>query len=134
MAHRTQQTAESRLRQFSARVREWRLTRQKISPMPAELWTEATALAYELDVNTVRLAAGIDYGALRRRVDAGHGTSAVESADAPRFVELDAAAVFGAAGSVLELTDATGTRLRVRLAAGSTLDLGRLIESFRGRS
>ena len=134
MARHPRQTAESRLQQLSARVREWRITRQKISPMPAELWTEATALAHELDVNTVRVAAGIDYGALRQRVDAGRCTAAVESADAPRFVEVDGAAVFGAAGPVIELTDATGTRLTVRLAAGSEFDLGRLVESFRGRS
>jgi 2-hydroxychromene-2-carboxylate isomerase len=102
--------------------------------MPAELWAEATALAHELDVNTVRRAAGIDYGALRQRVDAGHGTSAAESADAQRFVEVGGAAVFGAPGPVIELTDATGTRLTVRLAAGSELDLGRLVASFRGRS
>ena len=134
MARHPRQTAESRLQQLSARVREWRITRQKISPMPAELWTEATALAHELDVNTVRVAAGIDYGALRQRVDAGRCTAAVESADAPSFVEVDGATVFGAAGPVIELTDATGTRLTVRLAAGSEFDLGRLVESFRGRS
>jgi len=134
MAHRTRQTAESRLQQLGARVREWRITRQKISPMPAELWTEATALAHEFDVNTVRRAAGIDYGALRQRVDAGHRRSAGESGEAPRFVEVDGAAVFPAAGPVIELTDATGTRLTIRLSAGSELDVGRLVESFRGRS
>jgi hypothetical protein len=134
MAHHTRKTAESRLQQLSARVGDWRATRQKISPMPAELWTEATALAHELDVNTVRRATGIDYGALRRRVDARRKGPPPEAGDRKRFVELDGAAVFGSAGPVVELTDPTGIRLTVRLVTGSAVDLSRLVEAFRGRS
>ena len=134
MAHRTRQTAGKRLEQLIGRVGDWRATRQSVSPMPAELWSEATALAREFGVNAVRVAAGIDYGALRRRVDAEPDTSRAEEGETQRFVALDGAAVFSAGGPVIEITDTSGTRLTVRLAAGSEVDLGRLVESFRRRS
>jgi len=131
MAHRTRQKAEKTLQQLIGRVSDWRATRQKLSPMPADPWSEATPLAREFGVNAVRVAAGIDYGALRRRVEAEPDTSRAEVGEAQRFVELDGAAVFGAGGPVIEITDTSGTRLTVRLVAGSEVDLGRLVDAFR---
>ena len=138
MAQRRNAAEAEELARLSEDVARWRRTRAKRSPMPASLWKAAIALARRLGVNPVKNALGLNYKALRSRVEAGGGVAANASAGAPtgRFVELSGAQVLGlpgAGGSVVELADAHGTRVTVRLAAGTKLDVARLVAAFRGR-
>ena len=137
MARQRNAAADAReLAQLSKDVERWRQTRAKLSPMPAPLWAAAIALARRLGVNPVKEALGLNYTALRTRLDAAR-SDVVATAPA-RFVELSGAQVMGlpsaAPGSVLEFSDAHGTRLTVRLDAGASLDVARLVEAFRRRT
>lgn len=125
------------LARLSEAVERWRQTRAKLSPMPAPLWRKAIALARRLGVNPVKNALGLNYKALRTRVEASGGAETSKAASSARFVELRGAQSLGApavAGAVVELSDAHGARLTVRLAAGGDLDVARVVEAFRRAS
>jgi len=134
MAQQRNGAAAQDLAQLSKDVERWRQTRAKLSPMPEPLWAATVALARRLGVNPVKSALGLNYRALRTRVEAA-GEVAVGAATAsPRFVELSGAQVLGlpaASGSVLEFSDAHGAHLTVRLMAGAEVDVARLVEAFR---
>jgi hypothetical protein len=135
MAQRTRSATAERVQQLRERIDHWRSTRVKLWPMPAKLWDEAAALARELGVRPVQRALRLNHESLRRRVEeetsSGGGAGA-----AGEFVELSGAQLLGlpaAGGPVIELCDGNGVRLTVWLGAGSTLDMARLVEAFRGR-
>ena len=122
------------LARLSEDVERWRRTRAKLSPMPAPLWKAAIALARRLGVNPVKNALGLNYRALRSRVEAGGEFAASAGAPTARFVELSGAQVLGvpaATGPEVEVCDALGARLTVRLVAGTQLDVARVVEAFR---
>ena len=124
------------LKRLRGRIDDWRSSREKLHPMPSQLWREAAALASELGVNPVRSALGLNYESLKRHLgDRGVAARGASEASMAKFVELSGAQVLGSpsAGPVVEFCDASGTRVTVRLAAGSTLDVAELVEASRGR-
>jgi hypothetical protein len=100
--------------------------------MPPELWTAATELARELGAYRVARELGVGYGSLKDRVGAP-GETGQRAAEA--FVALDGASLFSAAPapvrSEVELSDASGTRMVIRLAADQAVDVGALLAVFR---
>ena len=122
----------ARLSQLRRRIERWRWTRAKRSPMPPELWKAATELARELGACRVARELGVGYGSLMDRVGAPGGTG---QRAAEAFVELDGASLFSAAPaperSEVELSDASGTRMVIRLAADQAVDVGALLAVFR---
>jgi hypothetical protein len=93
--------------------------------MPAELWDEAAALAPTLGLSHVARVLRVSYGGLRQRREAS-------PSPASRFVEIDSAQFFGGVqGATVALSDARGTRLTIRLPAGSSLDITSLVGAFR---
>lgn len=137
MARQRQSTASDRTKQLRERIERWRLTRAKRRPMPSALWDEAAALARELGLHPVKSALGLNYASLRRRVNEGAAcVSGARASTGGSFVELSGAQLLELpvlATPVVELSDANGTRLTVRLAAGSALDVARLVAAFRWR-
>jgi hypothetical protein len=125
------------LNRLRERIDGWRSSRKKLHPMPPRLWREAATLAHELGINPVSGALGLNYESLKRHVrDAGGASSEASPAPIARFVELSGAQVLGvpstaAAGPVVELCDASGTRLTIRLAGGSTLEVAEVVAAFR---
>jgi len=124
--------AAVRLTQLRGRIERWRRRRAKRSPMPAELWTAATELARELGAYRVAREAGVGYQSLRDRLgdEAGNGMR-----PASAFVEIDRAALLAsppaAAGAEVELSDASGVKVVIRLDAGESVDVGELLAAFR---
>jgi hypothetical protein len=102
--------------------------------MPADLWADAVALARDAG-QPCRIArmVGIDAGSLTRRgAPARRGRSERDRAPA-RFIELQGAQWPGApaaAGSVVEVTNAEGARLTVRMGVGEGLDVAAVVRSF----
>jgi hypothetical protein len=100
--------------------------------MPAELWMAATELARELGAYRVARELGVGYGSLKDRVGAP-GENGARRADA--FVELDGASLFSAAPatvrSEVELSDASGIKMVIRLAANQAVDVASLLAAFR---
>jgi len=130
----TKAVTPARLVRLRERIERWRSTRTKLWPMPPELWSEAAVLARELGVGPVQRVLKIHHASLRQRVEEeappakGH-TGAGDG----EFVELSGAELFGMGmGPVVEFADGSGTRLVVRLPAGSTVDVESLVEAIRG--
>lgn len=133
---RRRRTAAERLDELRARIDEWRRTRETRSPMPDELWRDAAELGRELGAYRVMRALSVNYGSLKRRMHPDE-ESAATSTGLGGFIELRGEQILGAGaptGSSIELESADGTRLTVRLASGSALDVVALVETFRRRS
>jgi hypothetical protein len=124
--------AAAKLTQLRGRIERWRRTRVTRSPMPAELWMAATELARGLGVSRVARELRIGYGALKERLRAV-GESGREGAAA--FVAVDGAALFApppASGrGEVELSDAGGLKVVIRLPAGQTVDWAALVAAVR---
>jgi hypothetical protein len=92
--------------------------------MPAELWREAVALARDGGTCQIARAVRVDYESLARRVaEAGASEG---GGDAPRaaFVELTGAQLLGSStlsGPVVEMADANGVHVTIRLVGGAPL-------------
>jgi hypothetical protein len=142
---RPRKPVQPEIAELGKQIQLWRQTRQKRSPMPEELWREATRLAQSHGVSPVCRHLKLGYQRLQKRVEACEaeppkGPPAITAAaTAPTgFVELSAAQLLeGTAApssqqTVIELSEPEGTRLTVRLAAGQPLDVLGLIQGLRG--
>ena len=118
------------LKDVRARIEEWRRTRRRRCAMPAVLWDEAVALGRRGQTYRVSRVLGVNYESLRRRI-AETSEPVIGDAAKDGFVELSGAQLLaGAAGPVVELADASGGRLTVRLATGTPVDVTGLVEAF----
>ena len=123
-----------------ARIEHWRKTRAKRSPMPEPLWDAAVALAKAHGVHRMSEALRVSYDSLKARVARGpKGRTGGSVADKPpaQFVELKAAPPGPTAapqsGAVVELVDAKGTKLIIRMDPGADFDLPALVRAFQNR-
>lgn len=109
----------------------WRTTRKPGSAMPDELWTAAVRLARTYGLSAISRSLPIDYGALKKRMEAE------DAGCTPRFIELKAIPVAQspiAEGSVVDLVDADGAKMTIRLAPGASVNVAELVSAFRRRS
>ena len=124
--------AHARLKQLRRRIERWRWTRTARGPMPATLWASAVELGGELGAYRVARELGIGYGSLRERLG---DDPVVEPRQRQEFVEVNTASLFvpspAAAGGEVELSDASGVKVVIRLGAGESLDVGALLTAFR---
>ncbi len=123
--------AAAKLKQLRRRIERWRWTRIKRSPMPAKLWAEATELGRELGTYRVARELGIGYESLRDRLgdDAGAGSQRAQP-----FVEINTASLFASSAATrgeVELSDASGVKVVIRLGAGQSVDVPALLAAFR---
>lgn len=125
------------VKQLRGRIERWRTTRERRTAMPAELWSEAADLAHVHGAYPVAHALRISFDGLKRRIaEATRGSKAI--AERPRaFVEMTGAELLGGPmvpGTVLELCDASGTRLLLHLARVMEVDVASLVgAAFRQR-
>jgi len=93
--------------------------------LPAELWAEAVTWAERVGPYRASRALGVSYESLRRKA----GKRASEAG----FVEFSGAQLLDAAGgTVVELADAAGVRLTIRLGGGQALDVAAVVAAFHG--
>lgn len=110
------------------RIEAWRQTRKKVSPMPAPLWAAATSLAAEHGVCRIARAVGIDYAALKRRMNSA------EEVPKRGFIELPAAAFAASHGeAVFELSDDTGATMTFRMSGRVDVDVIAVSNAFWNR-
>ena len=106
---------------------EWRAGKgNRRDRIPERLWSAAAEAAQRHGVDAVSRAVRIEHSALRRRVQAA---SCVVNR-APAFVEMDNAA--GSVGCIIELEKGNGTRMRICVHDGATVDWCRMKEAFLG--
>jgi hypothetical protein len=104
--------------------------------MPEPLWNAATALARKDGVYATSRALGVNYGSLKSRTLAGAGREEAEPTVRAGFVELSPGPPVGwtqPAGAVVELSDPDGTKLVIRLAQATELDVASLAKAFWSR-
>lgn len=124
--------AHARLQGLRRRIERWRWARTRRGPMPAALWTAATELAREFGASRVAREAGLGYVSLRDRLgaEAPHGPP-----PAAAFVAIDPATLFAAppvtARGEVELSDASGITMVIRLGAGESVDVAAVLAAFR---
>lgn len=114
---------------LKAAVQSWRDTRAKVGPMPADLWQRAMSLAAKHGICRVARAIGVDYSALRERLEVRE----VPSAE-PAFLEIPATMVLAGTETgeaQVEIARCDGSRLRMR---GPALDAAAIVAAFMGRS
>ena len=118
----------ARLTQLRQRIERWRQRRTKRSPMPVELWTAATELARELGAYRVARELGVGYESLKERLGAGGERSGCAGRG---FVEIAGPALLGGAPITVELSDTSGRKVAIRLAAGQAVDVAALVAAWR---
>ena len=127
-------------------VEGWREGRQGWARMPEELWEAATAGARKHGVAVVAREVGLDFMRLKKRVWAGGGEPASPSSDSGRkserrkggvggFVEVEAAelaGVLGGGGAEVEVWEAGGGRLKVKVPGREGVDVAAVVRAFLG--
>ena len=111
----------SRLGQHFAAWRKMRGAGQRI---PESLWKSAVKLATEHGLNRTARALSLDYYSLKKRVDRA------SSQPKSTLVELPSSPLSIISECVIELEDATGSRMRVQLKGQDAPDLLALSRSF----
>ena len=102
------------------RITRWRETRtHRGAPMPAALWAAAVALARQHGLYTTARTLRVDYGTLKKRLNAVAGGRIA----APAFVELAAAPPTGRGACVIELEARRGRRMRIEVNGVTLSDL-----------
>ena len=130
--HARVEIADSKVKEVRNAIARWRQTREKRTAMPAELWASAVGLARARGTYTIARVLHVDYESLARRVAEAGGERASDMKNAG-FVELRGADLLGGA-TVVEVSDADGARMTIRLGASSALDAAALVGAFRGRT
>lgn len=116
----TTRTRRPRLETVRRRLDRWRLRRPYArAPLPARLWAAAVALVAEHGLYGTARALHLDYGALKRHVEASGDQTRVGVP--ARFVELPARSP-GEDGWVIEF-EGPGTTVRLRLNGLALTDL-----------
>jgi hypothetical protein len=139
MARRPRPELPVSVKRLRARIEHWRRTRLRRTTMPPALWAEAVALAGLHGAYPVARGARVSFEGLKRRIaEAGATGRATTAARSSTFVELTGAQLLsgGAApevGTVVELSDGSGTRLAIRLAREAVLDVTAMVAAFRQR-
>lgn len=126
--------SQNRIEELRERIEHWRKTRQKRSPMPADLWKEAADITRELGVYAVARNLRLSYDSLKKRVEARKDSG--ETVRPKGFVEIPGSQLVGwpeTAGTVVELADGNGAMLKIRLAGGEGLDVRGLTDAFWNR-
>ena len=112
------------------RIARWRATcPYRGAAMPAALWAAAVALARQHGLYTTARRLHVDYGSLKKRLDAA-GAGRVLS---PTFIELPAARPPELGPCVIALEGRGGRRLRIEVAGVTVADLVTLTQVAWGR-
>jgi len=118
------------LEETRRRIARWRERRPyRGAPMPAALWAAAVALARQHGLYPTARTLHVDYGSLKKRLDAA-GAGRVPS---PAFIELPAARPTGLGPCVIDLEGRRGRRLRIEVAGVTVADLVTLTQVAWGR-
>ena len=133
----------ARLEQLRRRFEQWRATHTVRSRLPNKLWAAAVKMAGTFGLHRTSRALRLEYYSLKKRLDqrsmvatvppkkAASGRRSPTSFDASpttTFVEL--APVAGGCECTVELEDAAGAKMRVRLKSIGMPDLAAISRSF----
>jgi len=122
---------------LSRRVEKWRRARTSLSSaMPADLWDEAALLSRRYGVYRIASELGLGYSKLKKLAHPKDSRALSASHSPAGFVEISGLQLEDRKTESLmelELTSATGARLRLRRNGREPLDVAGVVEAF-GRS
>jgi len=112
--------------------------------MPREIWDHAVVLARQFGVCKVARAVGLDYSALRKKVETAKELPGLVL---PTFVELPgrlfaegvpivpqqetlAAGLPGGTGAIIDIATPDGVRIRIQLEAGRGMEAAGIVAAF----
>jgi len=123
--------APSGLHRLAQRFKIWRATRPRGQRIPAALWQAATDLARSHGVNPTAGALKLSYDDLQRRLQPGRAPRGGRPRS-PVFVELPPVPLPPGGGErgTVELVQASGARLILRVPDASPTDLLPLVRLF----
>ena len=150
MDARTRRELPARLEGVRRRFQQWRETREGHARIPDSLWAAAARAANRYGLSKTASALRVNYYALQKHLavkTAAHGRAArkrvartiaaagggSETEGTSAFVELPPFTSAGPCDCFLELEDAGGAKMRVRLRGVGTPDLAALERSFWNR-
>jgi hypothetical protein len=130
MTNRSQPAPTDALAGVRLEFARWRRVRRRGARIPEPLWRLAVRAAARHGVSKTTLTLGLDYYALKERVEAVAVQDLGAREAGPTFVEMPPMTVSSPAGCVLELVDGQGSRLRVELWNGTSQDIEALARSL----
>ena len=119
---------QTTLKGVQARFEQWRQRRERLGPIPEELWAAAAELTRNHTYLEVSRALRLNYNDLKKRARAlpvrrGHGEKA-----GSRFVQVDLCGLDPAGGQfVLEWEGEHGGKLRVQVRGKSDVDVAGVV-------
>jgi hypothetical protein len=113
-----------------ARFEEWRSSRSRKSPIPAELWKLAVNAARQEGVNRAAQQLHLDAGKLKRLLVAADQRRP-KAPRGPRFVELIAPSAAASPECVIEFESASGSKMRIHWKVAATPDWSNLLRAWR---
>ena len=116
------------IERVQSQFEQWRAHKGRRDRIPERLWHAAVEAAQRHGVHAVSRAARLEHAALRRRVaDRAGGRN-----EAFAFMELNDVPVPAGGGCIIEMEKGNGTRMRICVHDGATIDWARMKEAFLG--
>jgi hypothetical protein len=115
-----------KIEELRVRLQEWRQTRRQGTPIPPEIWTSATGLARQHGPGKVARLLGLDYYALRKRLEPNGETRRPPSP----FLEIIPSMWMPGCECTVELEHPQGTRMRIQVKGGTEPDLEAIARLF----
>ena len=114
------------------RFERWRATRKAHARVPDSLWASAALLAGRYGISRTANVLGVNYNALKKRIGSktAAATGRAEMRGTAGFVELAPFTPAAPCECFVELEDASGAKMRVRLQGVGMPDLVTLGQSF----
>lgn len=127
MGPRSSGRARGPLEDASREFARWRRRRRRGTRIPVDLWALAVEAAREHGVSRTSLSLGLDYYALKQRLEEPPAAKEREAA----FVEMPLVALPTPAACVLEFESAGGSRLRIELREGAASEVETVVRALR---
>ncbi len=118
------------LKSVKQAIAHWRSSRQKVKPMPEELWQSAAEVARSSLVGKVAKELGLNYTALKNRVGQQQSKKSPAVVQETEFIELGVKEL-GIAGSCeVEIEKTNGSKLKLKFTPGMGVNIGELWVKF----
>ena len=131
MAKSKKEPSPEQLNGLRRQIHEWRQNRTVPGAMPGALWDQAVALARVFGVCRIARAVGLDYTALRKRMERVPSAGLVK----PSFIQLPATIApieSPVAPTTIEITARDGARMRIHLETSHGTEAASIVAAFLG--
>jgi hypothetical protein len=109
----------------------WRQTREKQCPIPEKLWQAAESLYPDYSLHQISKALGLNYSALKGRIDRKQPASI--GINTTEFIELKLDSPMQPCECLVEIKDPYGAKMKMHFKGDTGLDLLELGKIFLGR-